>query len=260
MGKRKTPRQKEMELLQKQEMRYLKRHETPRDSKLNQLLADKVPEKLQGMLEAAFEKAFAFVFEKGVPFIEKTYDKEELKKDFKVQDYRNEVKADRKSLRTMRSQAAGAGRRNTFASGAAGIIMGIGGVGLPDIPVFTGILFRSLYQTALKYGYSYESEDEKKFQLLLICGAVTYGKKQKIIDEKLNCFIETKKFDDILDKKELIQQTAKALSDELLYLKFLQGIPIIGAAGGAYDFKYMNDISSYAELKYRRRYYKDHAE
>ena len=37
-------------------------------------------------------------------------------------------------------------------------------------------------------------------------------------------------------------------------MKFLQGIPIVGAAGGAYDAVYMQKIVKYAEMKYRRRF------
>ena len=38
-------------------------------------------------------------------------------------------------------------------------------------------------------------------------------------------------------------------------MKFLQGIPIVGAAGGAYDAIYMKKVVKYAEMKYRRRFY-----
>ena len=52
-----------------------------------------------------------------------------------------------------------------------------------------------------------------------------------------------------------IQGAAGCLSKELLYMKFLQGIPVVGAIGGAYDAVYMKQIMEYAELKYRRRFY-----
>lgn len=44
------------------------------------------------------------------------------------------------------------------------------------------------------------------------------------------------------------------MSKELLYMKFLQGIPVVGAVGGVYDVIYMKQIVKYAELKYRRRF------
>ena len=55
----------------------------------------------------------------------------------------------------------------------------------------------------------------------------------------------------------MIQNTAQVLSGELLYMKFLQGIPIVGVVGGAFDLKYMKEITTYAEIKYRKRYYRN---
>ena len=37
-------------------------------------------------------------------------------------------------------------------------------------------------------------------------------------------------------------------------MKFLQGIPIVGAVGGAYDVIYMKKVNDYAKLKYNRRF------
>ena len=53
--------------------------------------------------------------------------------------------------------------------------MGVLGIGLPDIPVFTGMILKNIYETALHYGYSYESREEKYFILLLIQGAISYA-------------------------------------------------------------------------------------
>ena len=154
----------------------------------------------------------------------------------------------------MRKQAGSVGKWNTAASGAAGIGMGLIGVGIPDIPVFTGFLLRSIYQISLKYGYSYETEEEKKWILLLIQGATAYGEEQQRRDEAVDAFIENERallgrsLDEIME--------AGILSRELLYMKFLQGIPIVGVVGGAFDLKYMKEITAYAELKYRKRYYR----
>ena len=125
---------------------------------------------------------------------------------------------------------------------------------LPDIPVFTGMILKNIYETALQYGYSYESREEKYFILLLIRGAVSYGDTLCEIDGKVNEFIRNGILPEEYQDKEQIEQTAGALSKELLYMKFLQGIPVVGAVGGAYDAVYMKRITEYAELKYRHRY------
>ena len=53
----------------------------------------------------------------------------------------------------------------------------------------------------------------------------------------------------------MIQKTAALLSKELLYMKFLQGFPVVGAVGGAYDVIYMKQITEYSNLKYKHRFY-----
>ena len=99
MRERQTPLQKEWVKLEKQEAIYLQKQMEKTDSKLNQLLADKVPANMQGTLDKAFSKAFYTVFEKGTGIIEKTYKKEEIQKDYQINEYIAEVKETRKSLK-----------------------------------------------------------------------------------------------------------------------------------------------------------------
>ena len=66
--------------------------------------------------------------------------------------------------------------------------------------------------------------------------------------------METGRFTTSRTLNDNINEAAGGLSKELLYMKFLQGIPIVGATGGAYDIIYMKQIVKYAELKYRRRF------
>ena len=115
-------------------------------------------------------------------------------------------------------------------------------------------MLRGIYEIALRYGFSYESETERQFILLLISGAVACGEELKAIDEELNAFILSGSFP-APDMDALIRQAAGGLSKELLVMKFLQGVPLVGAVGGAYDAVYMKRVMAYAELKYRRRFY-----
>jgi hypothetical protein len=75
------------------------------------------------------------------------------------------------------------------------------------------------------------------------------------IDWQINEFIKNERMPEYLDLDKMIEQTAGCLSKELHYMKFLQGIPVAGAIGGAYDAIYMKRIAEYSELKYRRRFY-----
>ena len=116
------------------------------------------------------------------------------------------------------------------------------------------MMLKGIYEIALRYGFDYETEEERQFILLIIQGAVAYGKEFQNIDGLLNEYIRQGCFVQAQNTEILISEAAKGLSGELLYMKFLQGIPIVGAVGGAYDAIYMKNIMEYAELKYRRRF------
>ena len=252
--KKKNPYEQELLRLEKAEHNFLEKRLEKEDTFLNRLLAEKVPEKLQHTLDQAFAKAFGLIFEKGTGIIEKTYHKDAMKVDYQVRNYTAAVKPTKKSLRAFSKAARGAENKNLLLSGVSGIGMGVLGIGLPDIPVFTSLILRNLYEEALHYGYEYDTTGERYFILLLIQGAVSYGETLSACDQRLNDFIERQVIPADYDEKQQITETAAALSKELLYMNFLRGIPIVGAVGGAYNLLYMKQIAGYADLKYRRRY------
>ena len=70
---RKNPKEAEIQRLKKQENRFLKKGAEKKSTYLDQLIAERVPNKLQETLDAAFAKSFTLIFEKGTNIIEKTY-------------------------------------------------------------------------------------------------------------------------------------------------------------------------------------------
>lgn len=74
------------------------------------------------------------------------------------------------------------------------------------------------------------------------------------IDREINHYIKTGSYTKPLNLSEQIKLASSCLSKELLYMKFLQGLPIVGAVGGFYDVIYMKNINKYANLKYKRRF------
>ncbi len=131
--------------------------------------------------------------------------------------------------------------------------MGTLGVGIPDVPLFIGLMLRSLYEMACHFGFPYDSPDEQYFLLKLIQGALSYGKELELCNHALNLFIDTPALPAHYDLTMQITLTAQALSQQLLYMKFLQGIPLVGAAGGAYDVVCLHRVQQFARLKYQRR-------
>jgi len=251
---KKTALEREWQKALKQEKKFLDKRFEKKESILNQKLEEKVPKKIEETLNAAFNKAFELVFEKGTGIIEKTYKKETIEQNYKIQQYAVQISQSRKSIRVMQKNAGQSGIKNLAVSGVMGIGMGVMGIGLPDIPIFTGMILKSIYEIALRYGYSYDSVEEQVYILHLIRGAISYGASLQEINKRINQYIKTEKLMESECVKSQIKITADLLSKELLYIKFLQGVPLVGAIGGVYDVVYMKCITEYAELKYRQRY------
>ena len=250
-----TPLERELLRLNNEERRYMQKRKEEKPSRLNALLEDKVPDKLQDTLDNAFGAAFSLIFQKGTGIIEKTYNKERISEDSRKGHRQILHHQDRRSFRNVTERAGGSGLKNLVLSGAAGIGMGAVGAGLPDIPVFTAMILKSIYEIALQYGFSYDTEEEKYFILLLIRGALADWETLQEIEKEIDVFMESELLPMYYSREGQIRTTAAELSKEMLYMKFLQGTMIVGAIGGVYDVIYMKKINEYAELKYRRRFY-----
>lgn len=253
-GKKKSPLEAEWNLLVKKERKFAEGRKGQKQNLLNRALEGKVPEKLQDTLNMAFQKAFSILFEKATPILEKTYNKRKAENDYKVREYFHSFSGDRKTLKVFRKNSGGKAALNTALSGVSGTVMGAFGVGIPDIPVLVSFMLRSIYEIAVSYGFDYEKEEEKYFILQVIRGAVSGGETFVQIDEALNDFAQHPKLPEEYYREQHIIWTSNALAGELLYMKFLQGIPIVGAVGGVYDTVYMKQITEYASLKYQRRF------
>lgn len=257
---KKSPWEKDWKDLEKKEEKFIaKRLEGPTFLLINKL--DRfIPKKLSGTLDAAFAKGFALIFEKGTGIIEKTYNKEKKKASFKINTYASEVMADKQSVRNFTKQAKSAKATNLLVSSVEGIGLGLVGAGIPDIPLFAAVVLKSVYEVALSYGYDYQTDEEKVFILKVIEVAMYDEEKFVQENDEFNALIDQIVADGDtmdgydVDKEAQINLTAKALSHEMLYTKFLQGQLIIGIAGGIFDPVYVKRISNYAVLKYRRRF------
>ncbi len=212
-----------------------------------------VPEKLSDTLNTAFFKAFEFIFEKGTGVIEKTYNREKKEQDYKINEYAADLRNNRKSFRAFGKQANASKNLNMAISTVEGVGMGVLGMGIPDIPVFLGVLLKSIYEIALSYGFSYDTEEEQIFILKMIETSLSHEEALVKGNVELNSWVkEPQPFR--ITRAEQIRKTADALSNELLYLKFVQGMPVVGIVGGLSDMVYQKKITDYVALKYKRRF------
>ena len=152
----------------RQEKAYLQKNLRKKDSALNRTLEERIPDTLQDTLDAAFAKAFALIFEKGTGVIERTYNKKREAAPFQTHCDVVREQGDRRALRAPQTHTGLSAGKNLALSGVEGIGLGLLGIGLPDIPLFTAMILKSLYEIAAGYGYSHRTQEERRFLLQLI--------------------------------------------------------------------------------------------
>ncbi len=252
--------EQQLKQLEKQEYRLLNKPENPILRSTITPVTDKIqeiiPDKLRSTLNAAFYKGFQLVFEKGVSLIEKTYDKEKIAMDFDVNNYAVDKNCNKRYIKRLDKQSKQSGLVNTSISAVEGGVLGLLGIGLPDIPLFLAVIMKTINEIALSYGFSYDTPEEKAYMLLLIRAAIAKDIKQKDFDQELDQL--SAKIDQSivpeLDLDSQMKETSDTLSDVLLTAKFIQGIPIVGVVGGAVNYTILNKIGNYAKIKYKKRY------
>lgn len=252
-----SPVEKELQKIEREEQKLIRNVEKHKNAPAWKTeLEDRIPEKVMSGLQKAFAKAFGLVFEKGVIIIEKTYDKDSLAKEFQINDYAMDVKGGRKEIGRIRSGAVGSNALNTVVTTVEGIALGALGIGLPDIVLWVGVLLRGVYETALKYGFNYETPEEKVFILKLLETSMAVGEDWKALDSENDSYIDgnAKLIFDERELKQQIEKTANAFATEMLVTKFVQGLLVVGILGGAANPVYYQKIMRYVQLKYRKRY------
>ena len=253
----KTALEKEIERFGRAERRYLKKQLNREPTSLDLFLEDKVPARLEAALDKAFSKAFHLIFSKGSSIISKTFSSEKLIEEFEADTADLIVLGEQKHVRRFKRRAAATGTAHTVFSSVTGAALGFVGGAIPDIALFITLLLRNIYKISMKYGYAYDTDEERKFILRVIRAAVLDGDEMIRADKEINRLIRSGLSGDEGTLDERINETAVALAHALLLMKFLQKIPVVGVIGGASDFIYMERISDYAVLKYQRRFLTD---
>ncbi len=216
----------------------------------------KIPKFVVDNLQIAFAKGFELLFVNGTGLMNKICPKEGLADDYNINNYAFEVKGTKRSLKKVAAPAQNSQRANFALTLAEGFGMGITGMGIPDIPVFLSLLLRGIYEISATFGIDYNEQDEKYFILLLMETAVLHGNDKVLANQKIDDYMNQLLSKDVkpYNFKEQIRKTANAYAADTLFLKFIQGTPIIGLVGGLYNPVYYKRLSDYARLKYEKRY------
>lgn len=222
---------------------------------LKQELENKIPEKMIDTLDKGFYKAFQLIFTKGIGVIEKTFREEELDITFRVNDFRINQRPDKKSLKLLDKEVKKGQRFNSYVTLAEGMGLGALGIGLPDIPLFLGVLLKGIYETAIGYGFNYKEEKEQILILKMITAALSADEEIRNLNDNVDFWIMQMNESQIsYDFDDEIKKASYALSKALLLSKFVQGFFVLGIVGGMVNPIVYHKVMKYVSLKYKKRY------
>lgn len=214
-------------------------------------LRSKIPSGTREDLEWAFGLAFNLVFDQGDAIIKKTYSSEKLSKKYLARHIALTVDGDEKYFDGSR-RLSNAG--NMLVTTLEGIGLGALGIGIPDIVLFVAMLLRGVYETALEYGFGCDSREEKMYILCLLECAMCSGTDWIKADTRVDTMAKAEHIPGRAEIQQQAQRAAAAFAADLLIIKFIQGLPIVGLIGGLGNPVYYRRVISYAELKYQQRY------
>lgn len=246
---------RELLKIQTQEQKMRQKAQTARTLNWKTALEKKIPEKVYEGLEKAFCTGFSLVFQHGRKLIELTYRKENLKQEHILRDEAIQIGASRRDFLQMQKSVQKAGMKNMAVTTAEGVALGALGVGLPDVVLFLSTLLKGVYETALHYGFEYESPAEQYLILRMMSASLKTGRDWLWEDGKVDALLQEDAIAvDAEVLKEQIRKTASAFAVDMLVLKFIQGMPVIGVLGGAANPLYYRKVMEYVQRKYRKRY------
>lgn len=245
-------KRQEQKFLNQKENAFIKSKFTPMINKIQ----TKIPAKLISTLDKTFYMGFNFVFEKGNAYVEKTYNKDKIYSEYDLNNYAIDKYMSKKHLKNIDKQSKQSSSINASLSALEGGVLGLLGIGIPDIPLFISVIIKTINEIALSYGYQYAAAEEKTYILYLICGAMTKGETQKEYAEKIDLLGEDidSNTDTSIHLEEMMKETANILSTTLLTAKFIQGLPVVGVIGVAVNPFIINKIGKYTQIKYKKRY------
>ena len=251
---KKSPIEKELDHIARKEERLAKHAQQYQTAKWRETLEQKIPPRVYTNLQTTFCKAFELIFEKGTGLIEKTYSKNDMELDFQVHDYAIGLKGGKKELRQLKADVSRGNLVNMAVSTVEGIGLGVLGIGLPDIVLFLSVILKGTYETAVQYGFCYDTPRERMFILKLLEASMARGEQWTTCNAEVDGYFIPNGIWQETKLQEQIRQTADVFAVDMLLAKFVQGIPVAGILGGISNPVYYRRILSYVQLKYQKRY------
>jgi len=243
--------------LRKAELKLLRYRPDSKSGFGGDFIRSKVPDKLLSMLESAFEKGFFYIFDKGTPLIERSGNLVGVREKSAYHHTVIKRQISKEAIRNFDVSASNKSWTNKGISTVEGAALGVFGIGLPDIPVFLGMIFKSIYETAASYGFNYTSQEERAYILALIRVAATKDSERIIESEecdRIGELIDAGQGTEVVASVEDVKRTSNLLASSMLVAKFIQGITLVGTLGGGFNYYWIHRITKVARLKYKKRF------
>ena len=250
---KKSPIEKELERIARDEKKLEKQAVEYHAAKWKETLEQRIPSRIHTNLQKAFCMAFELIFVRGTNLIEKTYSKDTIEKEFQIHDFAVNLKGGKKELRYLKADVNRGNLVNMAVSTVEGVGLGILGIGLPDIVLFLSVILKGTYETALQYGFSYDTPEERMYILRLLETAMSKGEQWIACNMTVDNYFSATYLQEV-KLTEQIKNTADAFAMDMLLVKFIQGLPIAGILGGISNPIYYKRIMNYVQLKYHKRY------
>lgn len=254
IGWRRTPLEWEWKRLVHREQALERAAIRSRPPRWKEDLEARVPEKVLAGLQSAFSKGFSLVFQQGTKQIEKICRTEALCRQNRELHHAVLHHGRRKDLRKLQSSSQWAQLGNLAITTVEGIGLGALGIGMPDIVIFQCMLLKGIYETALRFGFSYDTPEEQLLILKMMEAAVTRGPARRRCSAEVEALLAADRTPAPEALERQIRQTGAAFATEMLLVKFVQGLPVVGILGGAANPLYYNRVLRYVQLKYQKRY------
>lgn len=219
---------------------------------VEQKVPRKAVEKSAALLQAAFEKSFDVVLEKGSGLIAKTCSEQKLLEQY---ERFSGKPLSNWELSKLAAKAAARASANVVFSTVQGGLMGAIGIGLPDVPIFLAAVFKTLFEISLRFGFPCGTREEQLYQMLVICAAVGEEADRRTAVADLDLLAREIQIGAgvSFEWQQVKRRAAEALCAAALTGKVVQGVPVVGVYGGFRNGALLRQIGAMAAVKYQQR-------
>lgn len=161
----------------------------------------------------------------------------------------------RRRLRRLGARSRAAVRGGTGIALAEGAALGLLGSRAAGYPAVPGRAAARALPIALSFGFDFRTDGERCYLLLLIAASLSRGEERErlaaLADEAAQALDCGGGCPATLE--ECIHAAAGRLAEEMLAAKFVQGLPVVGIAGGLQNVPVYRRVTGYAARAYEKR-------